>query len=643
MERKGNKGFTLIELLVTVAILSIVLTGVTSIMVTGSKTFAKGNADADMQAQAQLVVNQIEDMVIDTNGGLDYLDYVDTRELILYNAIDAEDGSGTDYIKESVKWVAAEQKLYYSKWQVVPEEGTGDYVEGTAYFTDQFLADKVSDFAIDLSDTRKEYGKKGEIITIVQSVQITVGCSADNGNVAYATSPVITLRNRMMLSNSPKKIFENTPTASDTMKLYIASTDGVTLPRMQIQDRVTTVEQNRTYQLYAMLNAGNDVNAYVNWKIVDTGTASTISEDGVLSVGELETSEYLLIVATYKNNPNKTARGVVKVKRSDKTLDDVVIQVKSLEPFNPVYTSLVFTTGFTEEELATDLEYTWTVNEPSWVTFTNGNLQSNAHLSVVQSRETYNQLLKITLTVYSKSLKQSLTTSVFYPIPRKGDVGDAYIERGKYTFSYYFAADDMSQLREPFYIAYFCDVNGERRTDLDDLIPCLQISPRVGGFDLRFTSPLPINVSYYIKVMVYCCSQDNTKSYDYERIFYVPAVELYGKDTTTQWKQISDSYQGIHYNLYGYYSPTLQNGDYELTLEEIDSNAPEGATIQVNFQEPYIVDAESNSMRSEVTFSVSGDLGEMEMSELRVNSIKVKISNKSHPEIFAYSTLTFTE
>ena len=125
---KEQKGFTLIEVLVSIAILSIVLAGVGALMVTGSRSFAKGSADADIQKEAQLVVNQVEDLIIDTNGGVDLQMYAagtlldlesvstkaeldekdalaDKKELVLYNAVTAD--TGTEYTKESVIWEKA--------------------------------------------------------------------------------------------------------------------------------------------------------------------------------------------------------------------------------------------------------------------------------------------------------------------------------------------------------------------------------------------------------------------------------------------------------------------------------------------------------------------------------------------------------
>lgn len=203
-----NKGFTLVELLVAVAILSVVLVSITSMMVTGSKSFAKGNADAEMQREAQLVVDQIEDMVIDTNGGVDFVATAQQKELVLYNKI--PDGAGSyNYTKEVVTWNKAEETIRYSKYDVAYNNDTKTYEPtGTPICENDLLAEGVRDFDVDVSDTVDEYNADGEQITIVQSVQIMAEYTGNEGKVVYATTPVITLRNRMMLASNPRMIFE---------------------------------------------------------------------------------------------------------------------------------------------------------------------------------------------------------------------------------------------------------------------------------------------------------------------------------------------------------------------------------------------------------------------------------------------------
>ncbi len=69
---RENSAFSLIELIVALAVALIIVVVVGSIMVTSARTYSRANAESTVQAKAQLVMNQIEDLVIDTTGKADY-------------------------------------------------------------------------------------------------------------------------------------------------------------------------------------------------------------------------------------------------------------------------------------------------------------------------------------------------------------------------------------------------------------------------------------------------------------------------------------------------------------------------------------------------------------------------------------------
>ena len=636
---RENKGFSLVELLLSVTILAIVLTTVTAIILTGSKQFSKGSADANMQRQAQLVVNQMEDMLIDTNGGVYY--NTTTREFSLYNVTKV---SGVAVCtKEVIKWVAADEKLTYSKWNMKLDTTTNTYVEdGAAIYADQLLAEEISDFKVDLSDIKKDYDKDGNEIDIVQSVGISVGCIGNDGQVSYATKPLITLRNRMMLSDSPDLIFPNTPVEDDTLSLYIA--DAGSSARVPIQYPGTTVERNKYYNIYAIVNDSYDVNSLVNWSIQEDNTLSRIDGTGMLLVNELEPNMTLTIVASYKDNPSRKVTGVVQV-IGGKEIESVRIIRRSSDDvaFEPEYDSHVELDGFSEADKS-ELVYTWEVSPSDWVgTFTNS--LPRLSLPVIQDASRQGQFITIKLTVSAPAFGCTpKSDTVKFMIPTIGDTKDSYIERGKYEIEYNFATNGFYSVSYPSYTVYFCDEQGNRKTELDYLInDAISIrSCWAGGFVMEVTDALPANTAYYIKVIVHCVQGSDT--YDYERIFYIPAVELIGMNTETSWLGIGASHAGIDYKLYGHYSAggVWSSSKYTIEVQEIVSNAPDGITISATVKDSYVLDDENNLMRSEVVFSLSGDTSGVDTSAIKVHSIKVKIQMKD-TDIFTYSTLTFTE
>jgi prepilin-type N-terminal cleavage/methylation domain-containing protein len=63
--QQNNKGVTLVELIVTMAVSSIVIGMVVLIISSGSRSYRMGQQEVDLQMQAQTVINQLEDVVIE--------------------------------------------------------------------------------------------------------------------------------------------------------------------------------------------------------------------------------------------------------------------------------------------------------------------------------------------------------------------------------------------------------------------------------------------------------------------------------------------------------------------------------------------------------------------------------------------------
>lgn len=70
--RNSNKGFTLVEMLLTLAILSVVMVGVISIMRSSSSFYKTGVKEVDLQEEAQIATAQIENMLVDATSNVTY-------------------------------------------------------------------------------------------------------------------------------------------------------------------------------------------------------------------------------------------------------------------------------------------------------------------------------------------------------------------------------------------------------------------------------------------------------------------------------------------------------------------------------------------------------------------------------------------
>lgn len=72
MNKVNNKGLSLVELLVAVAILASISITIALFMGSSSRTYTKENADATIQAEAQVVANAISDRIIDCDSHINY-------------------------------------------------------------------------------------------------------------------------------------------------------------------------------------------------------------------------------------------------------------------------------------------------------------------------------------------------------------------------------------------------------------------------------------------------------------------------------------------------------------------------------------------------------------------------------------------
>lgn len=653
---KDNRGLTLVELLITIAILSIVTVTATSFMVTGSKSFTKANADSDLQQEAELAVNQIEDMVIDTNGGITMEDNEDKAELTMYHAEKENDVTGAEvitYLKEVVVWDKSTDEILYSRWKVIYDEESDQFVEdddSTENVISQLLTDKVSKFEVDL-DTDEETAFDGTTTQIVRAVQIRVGYENTSGRVEYATSPIITLRNRMLLSANPEVIFEKPPTVDANFSLWYKGNGVEPDPATPIIDQSSTVTRGKSYTIYAYLDGSNkDISHLVNWEIEETSSKSTISSLGVLDVGVNEPNDFLTVVAKDKTNPRKTARGVLKVEGgSSKSLKAVHITTRALKPFNPQYGSYVVTDGFTQSEID-QITYKWTVISAQRVeNFVD--TEKNLDLVVKQEPANYGQLLEIILEAHSDITGETVSDRVTYMIDPEGtkENGDANNERGKLMHADVFHGFTNKAWADKMTVDYyFCNENGQRISEYDYLKEYVELEAYNGGeitYRLSFKEGIPLDQKYYVKVVFYFeQTWTGGTTWTYERIHCLPQVSLYGRTCYANGTVLGNRFI-FHYAVDGYYENAVA-GDSTLPpqvckyeVEEFDYTAPSGVIITPKIVQN-VTEGDDCTIHVEGEFETTG-IDYTNQDQIAWHSMKIKVSLIECPSVYTYVTLLF--
>lgn len=297
--RKDQKGFTIVELLIAVAILSIVVASVCGFILVGSRSYAAANSDINVQQSAQLSLNQMSDVLIDTTRSVNYAAYdaggnptpalkdsefaftPEDKSLIMYNGVAVVDPSGgPDIIEEGsgnkknyhFYWDKSEETLFYAENDatlgVAPQWGdaSADWVELTTH---------VTDFSVDLSQVEEKR-------------VVMLALTFLDGKKEYVTSNNVTIRNKVGVNDAELAPLSRRKTLSVT-------------PR----DANVILEPGETYHFSTPRVTGeNVVDRSVTWSfdlsnyIPASGTFFTDAANGILQVSTEEPAGKLEVMIT---------------------------------------------------------------------------------------------------------------------------------------------------------------------------------------------------------------------------------------------------------------------------------------------------------------------------------------------------------
>lgn len=285
---KDNRGLSLVELVAVVAIMLILSTAVIGFVAAGMRHYQEARSEVNRQSEAQMVSNQLQDLLIDTANGVKYDD--SSKELWAYTT-EAESGSSI-YTATKINWDRPTEKLLFSKYIYDPEGG-GGYTQ-VEDGVDQLLAEHVSDFTADLSRLENE-----NIITF--AIEITIQ------EKSYHAESVVTLRNKL------KEVADE----NEAFKDVVVELNPI-VKNVVISPSSACMWQGGSYSGFtAVVNGVNYPAQDVSWKfseatvaaLTDAGTTID-SNSGMVTLGENETCESLTVVATSlestKNQPDSS-------------------------------------------------------------------------------------------------------------------------------------------------------------------------------------------------------------------------------------------------------------------------------------------------------------------------------------------------
>ena len=336
MKKNNNQGFSIIEMLISLTILSIVGLSLFGFLAVASKTFRSVNTEVNLQYESQLTINQLKDLMVDSNRGIVYglqpavgaFTLVDletaTSEQVLLQSLEAADPSNVGTVKRYLiiyneTYLPATDSYEYPVIKVVWDPQTGElrYAKKTFDTIAELEADQYLN-----SLAASEYGLMSEFassfsvyMTDIDKKTFTVQLELENGGKKYTTTPSISLRNKVVVSTDLHTVY--TPVGVTRPSLVngvaikkagaVVSTDSVHIgdvieytAEVEVQFGATT---GSTAVQWAL--AGNST--------YGTGEITTLSQDGILEVSQYELSPQLTLTATSITDPTKKAVIVVAV------------------------------------------------------------------------------------------------------------------------------------------------------------------------------------------------------------------------------------------------------------------------------------------------------------------------------------------
>ena len=193
-----NKGFSFVELVVVIAILGILGSGIFAFVSLGSRSYRNVGNDSDIQNEAQLTVNQIENLIIDTNRAITY-SYTDING----NTTRILSDDGIADVANKTLMVYNEKERYEIKWikvdaanNSVNEIKLKKYVYNATSgawdsHADELMAEKVADFKVSLEKAQSK-----------NKVFISLDFLSSDGNARYTASKQISLRNVLAINDT---------------------------------------------------------------------------------------------------------------------------------------------------------------------------------------------------------------------------------------------------------------------------------------------------------------------------------------------------------------------------------------------------------------------------------------------------------
>lgn len=392
--KNNNKGFSLVELIIVIGMLAIVGGMVVSFVTFSTRTYTRASAEIDIQEEAQLTLNQVKDLMIDTNRAVSYgLEAPDPSNMKAFTVIDESnteasiradwiaDGVNQDYIKEVLVVYSEESHAVtqadgtvvttytYPIVKIIYNQFTGELYYAEQTFSDTSLID-ISSFGTTSADTYllSQYVTDFNVdLTNIEESQVDMRVDFSSDSIAgsgreYMATPTINLRNKVIVSENLTDIYTNPGVEINS---FIAGID-VLKSNIVIHNDVIQTGTSATYT--AQVDAQYGASEGYTWSLSGdhAGFKSTLdAATGTVTVPIDEPSSMLTLTAIATGDTSKTKTIPITVSQGVSvnnffiTVEENPISNAGPEEVRMVYT-FTATTRFSDGHETQGQNITWT-------------------------------------------------------------------------------------------------------------------------------------------------------------------------------------------------------------------------------------------------------------------------------------------
>ena len=299
-KKKGNnKGFTIVELLIAIMIMAVISTAVFSFMTVGAQIFNRSNLEVEMQNEAQIMKNYMNDLICDTTRGLEFIKSTDAeantygadRCLIIY---------GEDCVAY-LGWLKEEKEIRYLEKDkdsfTIDEEGVYHVTledRETVAANWPLMATYVTEFDCRLDDLKKEHrifsAKLGFVLK----------------QLSYDTTHTIALRNDIFYEGRSEVLYE------EAMGSFKEQITRITLAPGSV-DKAIDRENGTQVEFTATVLAIGNIDTSVIFEVEGNTSANTRMENNVLKIARDENSPVLTVICKSVVDENISTTAVVNI------------------------------------------------------------------------------------------------------------------------------------------------------------------------------------------------------------------------------------------------------------------------------------------------------------------------------------------